>query len=146
MNQFSGVVTDDTWFRHTTLQCKLRRYYIKKRAYKYSSTPFLASNQDLCCYSEEQYEGIAAVIKNLSWEPFNVTFNGGTICNYGILQFVMDYNICYRCYYWLLFLPWTGGDGVASFTSIVVRMDPESEQKLLAFVETIERAIVASGM
>ncbi len=45
----------------------------------------LTSNQtDLCCYSLEQYEKIAKVIRELPWEPFNVTFNGGTICNYGI--------------------------------------------------------------
>jgi len=57
MRKHSGVITDDYYFPHMTIQY-------------------------MCCYDLLQYEDIIGVINDFKWQPFNLTFDR-VVCNNG---------------------------------------------------------------
>jgi len=57
MCQYPGVITNDDWILHMTIDY-------------------------LCCYSVVTYGEIINIIAGVAWEPLNITFSN-VICNYG---------------------------------------------------------------
>jgi len=74
--------------------------------------------QYLCCYSVATYTDMITIISKVKWAPLHLYFKG-VICN-------------------------NGGDGNSNDISVIVTLDPPSQQAVLSVVEQFEAAINAS--
>jgi hypothetical protein len=73
---------------------------------------------DFCCYTDDQLLQIAGIIADMEWHPLNVTFKNVT-CN------------------------WDETD--PDVVSLIVLVDENSQKELAAFVDRIEKQMIANG-
>lgn len=78
----------------------------------------------LCCYTDAQHAVIHSILKNTTWPPINVTFDRAEtrIDNFG-----------------------TNG-GPPTHYSICVFLDAPSNQRMLAWVDSVEASLQAAGV